>query len=61
MLSPCSPPHGCSVCSVWATPGCSIPAVGLPVDVVIAKHVVTLEEASPQSDTTLSLPGWPSR
>ncbi|MQL89861.1 hypothetical protein Taro_022436, partial [Colocasia esculenta] len=33
--------------SVWTTPGCSIPAVCLPTDVVTAVHVVTSEEASP--------------
>ncbi|MQM12268.1 hypothetical protein Taro_045184 [Colocasia esculenta] len=37
-----------SVCSVWGTPECSIPAVCLPVDVATAEHVATSEKASPR-------------
>ncbi|MQM17093.1 hypothetical protein Taro_050060, partial [Colocasia esculenta] len=43
-----------SVCSVWGTPGCSIPAVGLPANVATTKHVATSEKVSPRSDATLS-------
>ncbi|MQL93758.1 hypothetical protein Taro_026413 [Colocasia esculenta] len=39
---------------VWATPRCGIPTVCLPADVVTTVHVTTSEEASPQSDVTLS-------
>ncbi|MQM02863.1 hypothetical protein Taro_035633 [Colocasia esculenta] len=60
-LSPCSPPHGCVFCNVWATPGCGIPAICLPTDVATTERVPTSEEASPRSDATLSRPGWPSR
>ncbi|MQM17564.1 hypothetical protein Taro_050536 [Colocasia esculenta] len=70
MLSPCSPSQGCSV---WGTPGCSIPAVGLPADVVIAERVATSEKASPRrrdkgvatwfpvATTLLSHPASPSQ
>ncbi|MQM20594.1 hypothetical protein Taro_053618 [Colocasia esculenta] len=46
---------------LWATPGCSIPAVCLPADVATAVRIATSEEASPWSDVTLSRHGWPSR
>ncbi|MQM17273.1 hypothetical protein Taro_050242 [Colocasia esculenta] len=41
-------------CSVWGTPGCSIHVVYLPTDVATAERIVTSEEVSPQSGTTLS-------
>ncbi|MQL79281.1 hypothetical protein Taro_011714 [Colocasia esculenta] len=34
---------------VWGTPGCSIPAVGLPADVAAVKRIATSEKASPRS------------
>ncbi|MQL80198.1 hypothetical protein Taro_012628, partial [Colocasia esculenta] len=42
---------------MWATPRCSILAVGLLSDVATAVHVATSEEASPWSDVTLSRRG----
>ncbi|MQL78626.1 hypothetical protein Taro_011057 [Colocasia esculenta] len=44
---------GCG-CSVWGTPRCSIPVVGLPADVATAENIATSKKASPQSDVTLS-------
>ncbi|MQL81448.1 hypothetical protein Taro_013907 [Colocasia esculenta] len=48
-------------CNVWVTSGCGISAVCLPADVATTERIATSEEASPQSDATLSRPGWPSR
>ncbi|MQM18743.1 hypothetical protein Taro_051738, partial [Colocasia esculenta] len=39
--------------------GVCIPAICLPADVTTAEWVATSEEASPQSDATLSQLGWP--
>ncbi|MQM17460.1 hypothetical protein Taro_050432 [Colocasia esculenta] len=39
--------------SVWATPGCSIPVVGLPSNVTTAVRIATSKEASPRSGATL--------
>ncbi|MQM05304.1 hypothetical protein Taro_038110 [Colocasia esculenta] len=41
-------------CSVWVTPGCSIPAVYLPTDAATTERIATSEEALPRSDATLS-------
>ncbi|MQL99346.1 hypothetical protein Taro_032066 [Colocasia esculenta] len=41
-LSPCSPPHDCDVCCVWATPGCGIPPVCLPADAATIERVANI-------------------
>ncbi|MQM20380.1 hypothetical protein Taro_053398, partial [Colocasia esculenta] len=41
------------VASVWATPECSIPEVGLPSDVTTVVCIATSEMASPRSGATL--------
>ncbi|MQL72371.1 hypothetical protein Taro_004722, partial [Colocasia esculenta] len=43
---------------VWGTSGCSIPTVGLPVDVTTAENVATSEKVSPQLGATLSRHWW---